>query len=59
MEIVDDSANNLIALNFTKKIVVQINGKKYEGQTIEVKDMKTAAEIVRIAKAAYGWQILG
>lgn len=51
--------SSLITLNFTKSIVVQINGKKYEGQSMEVEDMKIAAEIVRLAKTAYGWEILG
>jgi len=47
-----------ITLNFTKKIEVYINGKAYLGQTIEVDDMATASEIVRIAKEAYGFDVL-
>ena len=49
---------SMITLNFTKNVEITINGKKYEGKTIEVKNMKLAAEIVRLAKGAYGWEIL-
>ena len=48
-----------ITLNFTKPIEVGINGTMYVGKQIEVENMKLAAEIVRIAKNAYGWDILG
>lgn len=47
-----------ITLNFNQPVEVQINGLKYEGRTIEVQDMATASEIVRIAKEAYGWDVL-
>lgn len=47
-----------ITLKFSKSIEVTINGHKYEGKEIKVKDMNTAAEIVRLAKGAYGWDIL-
>lgn len=47
-----------IVLRFKKPIVVQINGAKYEGQEVTVKNMKTAAEIVRLAKNHYGSDIL-
>lgn len=47
-----------IVLHFKKPVEVFINGTKYEGADIEVTDMKTASEIVRIAKDAYGYSIL-
>ena len=45
-------------LKFIKPIEVTINGYKFEGKEIEFKDMRTAAEVVRIAKMAYGNNIL-
>lgn len=50
--------NPKIVLNFIKNIEVYINGKAYVGASIEVDNMKTGAEIVRIAKEAYGYDIL-
>jgi hypothetical protein len=50
--------NPNIVLHFKKDIEVGINGKWFRGKEIEVKDMATASEIVRIAKGAYGWDVL-
>ncbi len=58
-EVLDEPEKTTITLNFTKPIEVGINGKMYVGKQIEVVDMKIAAEIVRLAKTAYGWDILG
>jgi hypothetical protein len=47
-----------ITLRFSKSIEVYINGKAYLGKEITVKNMSIAAEIVRIAREAYGAGIL-
>ncbi len=47
-----------VRLQFTKAVEVTINGKQYFGKTIEAPDMDTASEIVRIAREAYGNDIL-
>lgn len=47
-----------IRLEFRKPIEVFINGTPYLGSVIEAPNMVTASEIVRIAKDAYGWEIL-
>lgn len=47
-----------IVLKFTKSVEVYINGKAYVGKEVKLKDMATAAEIVRIARDAYGPNIL-
>lgn len=52
------SESKSITLKFTKAIEVTINGILYSGKEIKVTDMETASEIVRIAKDAYGWEIL-
>lgn len=49
---------NEIVLNFKKPVEIMINGHPYNGQTIICKDFQIASEIVRIAKAAYGIDIL-
>ena len=47
-----------IKLKFRQSIWVGINGKSYEGKEIEVDDLTTASEIVRLAKESYGSDIL-
>lgn len=47
-----------ITLRFTQSVWFSINAKVYEGKEITVKDMSTAAELVRMAREAYGPQIL-
>lgn len=47
-----------ITLRFTKDVEITINGKRYFGKEIVVKDMSLAAEIVRIARDGYGATIL-
>lgn len=47
-----------ITIRFSKPIEVQINGVHYDGIEVKVKDMAIAAEIVRIAREAYGPGIL-
>lgn len=47
-----------ITLRFKKPVTVQINGIRYEGKEVLVKNMKVAAEIVRLAKNHYGSDIL-
>ena len=51
-----------IVLKFTKSIEVYINGKAYLGKEIKITEkdggMSTASEIVRIAREAYGSNIL-
>lgn len=57
-EVIADTQSSKITLNFRKPIEVFINGKAFIGEKIEVDDMATASEIVRIAKEAYGWEIM-
>lgn len=45
-------------INFTKDVEITINGRSYNGREIKVKDMGLASEIVRIARTAYGRDIL-
>ena len=47
-----------ITLRFSKPVEVTINGTRYAGKEIEVKDMNIASEIVRICREAYGSDIL-
>lgn len=47
-----------VIIHFTKKIEVTINAKKYEGKDVEFDNMKIASEVVRIAKGAYGPEII-
>ena len=47
-----------IVLKFTKPVEIYINGHEYLGKEITVKDMSLAAEIVRIARDAYGVGIM-
>ncbi len=47
-----------IVLHFTKPIEVTINARQYFGQDVEVPSYEVAAEIVRIAREAYGTDIL-
>jgi|SRR5581483_12271778 len=47
-----------LTLRFRKPVEITINGVAYSGSEVVVKDMIVASEIVRIAKEAYGWDIL-
>lgn len=47
-----------ITIKFTKSVEIFINSKAYLGTEITVKDMSTASEIVRLAREAYGPNIL-
>lgn len=47
-----------IVLEFTQSVEITINGKKYFGKTLIINDLMTASEIIRIAKEAYGNEIL-
>jgi hypothetical protein len=47
-----------VTMHFSKSIEVYINGIAYVGKDIKVKDMSIASEIVRIAREAYGPEIL-
>lgn len=47
-----------IPLRFKKDVYIQINGDKFEGKEIEAKNIQQAAEIVRLARAGYGSDIL-
>lgn len=47
-----------IIIHYTKPIEVTINGHKYEGKDIEFKNMKIASEVTRIARQAYGPDII-
>lgn len=48
-----------IILHFLLPVEVYINGKAYKGKNVEVPDYEIAAEVVRIAKGAYGNDIMG
>lgn len=50
--------NTGIVLNFREPVEIYINGTPYIGKTLKVTGMSLASEIVRIAKEAYGWDIL-
>lgn len=52
------SMSDEITLHFSKPIEVYINQKAYLGKEITVSNMSIAAEIVRIARQAYGADIL-
>jgi hypothetical protein len=56
--VVPEPVKTSITLRFKRDIEVGINGHWFRGKEIEVKDMATASEIVRIAKVAYGWDCL-
>jgi hypothetical protein len=43
-----------VTLNFAKAVEIIINGKPYYGKTIVAPNIEVAAEIVRIAREAYG-----
>ena len=47
-----------IILHFTKPVEVTINGHRYEGKDVEVPSYAVASDIVRIAKEAYGSEIV-
>lgn len=56
--------DNTVALYFTKRIGVHINGISYDGDPVDGRyeviapDFETAGEIVRIAREAYGDEVL-
>lgn len=56
--VVKEVKSSKIVLHFNRNVEVFINGKPYIGKDIEVDDMVTASEIVRIAKEAYGWEVM-
>ena len=47
-----------ISLKFIKAVEISINGKHYDGQEIVAPDLATASELIRIAREAYGSDIL-
>lgn len=47
-----------IILKFNKAVEITINGKQYYGTSIEAPNISIASEIVRIAREAYGRDIL-
>lgn len=47
-----------ITLKFIKRVEVRINGILYEGEEIKAPNIQIASEIVRIAREAYGKEIL-
>lgn len=47
-----------IVLHFTEKVEVYINGKPYVGTDVEVPSYQVAAEVIRIAREAYGNSIV-
>lgn len=47
-----------ITIRFMKPVEIQINGIHYDGKEVIVKNMSLASEIVRLAREAYGPQIL-
>lgn len=47
-----------IILHFIKPIEITINGVKYEGKDVEVPNYAIASEVARIAREAYGKDIL-
>ena len=47
-----------IRLEFRKPVEIFINGTPYIGTVIDAPNMVTASEIVRLAKDAYGWDVL-
>lgn len=47
-----------ITLKFTRPVEISINGKHYDGQEIVAPDLATASELIRIAREAYGSDIL-
>ena len=50
--------SNKIVLNFSKPVEIFINGIPYFGKSVETPNMATASEVVRIAREAYGPNIL-
>lgn len=52
------TSNKKITLHFKRAIDVCINGIKYPGPDVSLDDLKTASEIVRLAKQAYGNDVL-
>ena len=47
-----------IVLHFTKPVEVTINGHRFEGKDVKVPNYAVASEVARIAKEAYGSEIL-
>jgi hypothetical protein len=47
-----------IVLHFTKDPDITINGVHYNGKEIKVKSISLAAELVRLAREAYGPEVL-
>ena len=47
-----------ITLRFSVAVEITINGHQYFGKEVVAPNMETAAEIVRIAREAYGSQVL-
>lgn len=47
-----------IILHFTKPVEVYINGKPFVGKDVEVPDYSIATEVLRIAREAYGAEIV-
>lgn len=47
-----------ITLKFSKSVEIYINGRAYLGKEIKAPNMMIASEIVRIAREAYGREIL-
>jgi len=47
-----------VTLRFSKSVEITINGVQYFGKIVEAPNMEIAAEIVRIAREAYGREVL-
>lgn len=56
--VIEPEVSKTIILNFTKPVEISINGVHYFGKQVEVESMLVASEVVRIAKEAYGYDII-
>ena len=53
-----EAESNKIILKFREPVEVTINGHRYAGTNVEVPNISLASEIVRIAREAYGSNVL-
>jgi hypothetical protein len=55
---VEEKVTDEVILKFSKPVEIYINGKAYLGSEVVAPNMTIASEIVRIAREAYGREIL-